>query len=65
MIDLDQLEIDCEFDSRDCIQFEFYPEQNEVHIDIIAGDDVCSVYMSKQKVDEIIKYLTEIRHYMK
>ena len=60
-----KLKINCELEHEDYIEFEFYVGKHDMAINIFNEDKGCAVIMNKQKVDEIIKYLTEIRHYMK
>jgi|LakMenEpi03Aug12_release.lakeMendotaPanAssembly.Ray.scaffolds.fasta_scaffold3269526_1 hypothetical protein len=60
-----KLKINCELEHEDYIEFEFYVGKNDMAINIFNEDEGSSVIMNKEKIDEIIKYLNEIRNYMK
>ena len=62
---LRKLKINCELEHEDYIEFEFYTGKNIMSINMFNEDTGFAVIMNKEKIDEIIKYLSEIRNYMK
>jgi hypothetical protein len=60
-----KLKINCELEHEDYIEFEFYVGKHDMAINIFNEDEGSAVIMNKEKIDEIIKYLSEIRNYMK
>jgi wyosine [tRNA(Phe)-imidazoG37] synthetase (radical SAM superfamily) len=60
-----KLKINCELEHEDYIEFEFYVGKNDMAINIFNEDEGSAIIMNKEKIDEIIKYLNEIRNYMK